>query len=210
MKTTYYIFTAFSLALLITLLSCRSKPDKKVVKQLHKIETDTLKSIEERYNYQIDTPICNALGCTGKYTGVEFVDEEYMLKLNLTGVDIAHNYSNLMCEYVGKKLKELYREGSYSKVDLKNIRMTTKGMGDSDDYVEYSVSIPFVQVKDAAHAMTAFDHSGGWGHTPELKKRKQQLLKGGIVKDGKLYVSPLKKTPEGLEEYWIQWRHAEY
>lgn len=210
MKTTFYIFTAFSLALLITLLSCSTKSDKKVVKQQHKVKMDTLLPIEERYQFKIDTPICNDLGCTGKYTGVEFVDQEYMLKLKLTGIDIAHNYSNLMCDYVGKKLKKMFREGNYSKVDLKNIRITTKGMGDKDDYVEYVVSIPFVQVKDAAHAMTAFDHSGGWGHTPELKKRKQQLLKGGIVKDGKLYVSPLKKTPEGLEEYWIQWRHVEY
>lgn len=206
MKATFYIFTIS----MITLFSCGSKPDKKVVKQLHKIETDTLKLIEERFQFQIDTPVCNDLGCTGKYAGVEFVDEEYMLKLNLTGIDIAHNYSNLMCEYVGKKLKKLYLEGKYSRVDLKNIRMTTKGMGDGDDYVEYSVSIPFVQVKNKANAMTAFDHSGGWGHTPELNKRKQQLLKGGIVKDGKLYVSPLKKTPEGLEEYWIQWRHIDY
>jgi hypothetical protein len=208
MKTTFYIFSFFILG--IALYSCDSKSDQKVEKPLKKKEPDTLVPIAERFNYQIDTPICNDLGCTGKYTGVEFVDEEYMLKLNLTGIDIAHNYSNLMCEYVGKKLKELYREGNYSKVDLKNIRMTTKGMGDGDDYVEYSVSIPFVRVKDKAHAMTAFDHSGGWGHTPALKERKQQLLKGGIVKDGRLYVSPLKKTPEGLEEYWIQWRHVEY
>lgn len=210
MKNPFHIAYMFIFVLTVALYSCDSKTEKKFQKPSISKETDTITPIVERFRYQIDTPICNDLGCTGKYSGVEFVDEEYMLKLNLTGIDIAHNYSNLMCEYVGKKLKSLYRAGKYSKVDLKNIRMTTKGMGDGDDYVEYVVSIPFVHVKDVAHAMTAFDHSGGWGHTPELNKRKQQLLKGGIVKDGKLYVSPLKKTPEGLEEYWIQWRHVDY
>jgi hypothetical protein len=164
------------------------------------------------FNYQIDTPICNDNGCTGKYAGVEFVNEEHQFKLGLTGTDIAHNYSNLMCKYVGKKLKQLYREGKYSKVDFRNIKMTTKGMDDGDDYVEYSLSIPFKRVENASRAMTGFDHSGGWGHPPEIEKRKYQLLhtKRRIVKNQRLYVSALKSTPEGLQEYWIQWKHADY
>ena len=164
------------------------------------------------FNYQIDTPICNDNGCTGKYAGVEFVDEEHQFKLGLTGTDIAHNYSNLMCKYVGKKLKQLYREGKYSKVDFRNIKMTTKGMDDGDDYVEYTLSIPFKRVENASQAMTGFDHSGGWGHPPEIEKRKYQLLhtKRRIVKNQRLYVSALKSTPEGLQEYWIQWKHADY
>ena len=164
------------------------------------------------FNYQIDTPICNDNGCTGKYAGVEFVNEEHQFKLGLTGTDIAHNYSNLMCKYVGKKLKQLYREGKYSKVDFRNITMTTKGMDDGDDYVEYNLSIPFKRVENASQAMTGFDHSGGWGHPPEIEKRKYQLLhtKRRIVKNQRLYVSALKSTPEGLQEYWIQWKHADY
>ena len=164
------------------------------------------------FNYQIDTPICTDNGCTGKYAGVEFVNEEHQFKLGLTGTDIAHNYSNLMCKYVGKKLKQLYREGKYSKVDFRNIKMTTKGMDDGDDYVEYNLSIPFKRVENASQAMTGFDHSGGWGHPPEIEKRKYQLLhtKRRIVKNQRLYVSALKSTPEGLQEYWIQWKHADY
>ena len=164
------------------------------------------------FNYQIDTPICTDNGCTGKYAGVEFVNEEHQFKLGLTGTDIAHNYSNLMCKYVGKKLKQLYREGKYSKVDFRNITMTTKGMDDGDDYVEYNLSIPFKRVENASQAMTGFDHSGGWGHPPEIEKRKYQLLhtKRRIVKNQRLYVSALKSTPEGLQEYWIQWKHADY
>jgi hypothetical protein len=164
------------------------------------------------FNYQIDTPICTDNGCSGKYAGVEFVNKEYQYKLGLTGVDIAHNYSNLMCKYVGRKLKELYRAGKYSKVDFRNIKMTTKGMDDGDDYVEYTVSIPFKRVDNAYEAMTGFDHSGGWGHPPEIEKRKYQLLhtKKRIIKNKRLYVSGLKSTPEGLQEYWIQWRHADY
>lgn len=173
-------------------------------------EEDTTSHITERYKYFIDTPVCSEKGCTGVYKGVEFVDEEYMIKLKLTGTDIAHNYSNVMCKYVGNKLKELYNQGLYSKVDLKHIRMTTKGMGDGDQYVEYKVVIPFVRVKTKQQAMTAFDHSGGWGHRPDIEERKRQLLKGGIVKGKRLYISPLKKTPEGLQEYWIQWRHPKY
>ena len=173
-------------------------------------EEDTSSHIAERYKYFIDTPVCNEKGCTGVYKGVEFVDEEYMIKLNLTGTDIAHNYSNVMCKYVGNKLKELYNQGIYTKVDLKHIRMSTKGMGDGDGYVEYKVVIPFVRVKTKRQAMTAFDHSGGWGHRPAIEERKRQLLKGGIVKGKRLYISPLKKTPEGLQEYWIQWRHTKY
>lgn len=173
-------------------------------------EEDTSTHITERFKYFIDTPVCNENGCTGSYKGVEFVDEEYMIKLHLTGTDIAHNYSNVMCRYVGNKLKELFKQGLYSKVDLKNIRMSTKGMGDGDAYVEYKVFIPFVRVKTKRQAMTAFDHCGGWGHRPDIEERKRQLLKGRIVKGKRLYVSPLKKTPEGLEEYWIQWRHPKF
>lgn len=170
---------------------------------------DTSTRILERYKYYIDTPVCTDEGCSGVYKGVEFVDVEYMQKLKLTGTDIAHNYSNVMARYVGDKLKELYRSKKYAKVDLKKIKMTTYGMGDGDRYVEYRVYIPFVRVDKKRQAMTGFDHSGGWGHTPDIKKRKRDLLKGRIVKNRKLYVSPLYKTPEGLEEYWIQWKHSD-
>ncbi len=63
------------------------------------------------FNYQIDTPICTDNGCTGKYAGVEFVNEEHQFKLGLTGTDIAHNYSNLMCKYVGKKAETIVSGG---------------------------------------------------------------------------------------------------
>jgi len=169
---------------------------------------DTTTRVIERYKYFIDTPVCTDEGVSGVYKGVEFVDWEYANKLHLTGTDIAHNYSNFMCKYVGDHLKAMYRNGTYAKVDLKHIRMTTLGMGDGDRYVEYRVFIPLIRVSKRK-AMTGFDHSGGWGHTPDLKQRKKDLLKGTIVKRKKLYISPLYKTPEGLEEYWIQWQHTE-
>jgi hypothetical protein len=168
---------------------------------------DTSTRVLERYKYYIDTPVCTDEAVSGCYKGVEFVDQEYAEKLHLTGTDIAHNYSNLISRYVGDHLKKLYREGKYSKVDLKHIQMTTKGMGDGDRYVEYCIRIPFVKTSKKK-AMTGFDHSGGWGHTPDLRQRKKDLLKGSIVKRKKLFISPLHKTPEGLEEYWIQWQHS--
>lgn len=152
-----------------------------------------------------ETPICNENGCSGKYTGPEF---------NSQG-DIAHQYSNVITKAVTAKLKSLYTQGKFSKVDFENITMTTQGMGTGN--VVYTVDIPFVSVSDKCDAMTGFAHVGGWGHEPALSARKSELL--GYVPNGKnqnvilgdkLYVSKLKKTPEGLEEYWIQWKHRDF
>ena len=159
----------------------------------------------------IDTPFCTDSACSGSYRGVEFVPERYINQLKLNGTDVAHQYSNKMCEYVGKKLKQLYRDSLYSKVDFNRIKISTKGMnGDSND-VEYKVYIPFKRVPQH-QAMTAFDHCGGWGHKPELKKRKFDLLSSPnkIVKNRRLLVSRLFRTKEGLQEYWIQWQHTDY
>jgi hypothetical protein len=173
-------------------------------------ENDSLKL--PKLNFHIDTPICDENGCEGSYSGPEFVDERYVEPLNLTGTDIAHNFSNLMARYVGQKLKDLYKEGIYVKVDFSKIVMTTKGMKDGNDSVHYYLKIPFVKVKNRGDAMTGFDHSGGWGHPPAIDERKTRLINANppIVKNKKLFVSPLKKTPEGLEEYWIQWKHTAY
>lgn len=159
----------------------------------------------------IDTPFCTDSACSGMYRGVEFVSPRYIERLDLNGTDVAHQYSNKMCEYVGNKLKELYLKGVYSKVDFNKIRLSTAGMNGDSNYVEYKVYIPFKRVPKN-QAMTAFDHCGGWGHKPELKKRKFDLLHGSskIVKNHRLWVSRLFRTREGLQEYWIQWQHSDY
>jgi hypothetical protein len=150
-------------------------------------------------------PICNESGCSGTYTGVEF---------NGSG-DIAHQYSNIITKSVGLKLKELYKSGTYVKVNFTGIKMSTKGMGSGN--VIYTVNIPFIGVSDKCDAMTGFAHVGGWGHTPALSTRKQELL--GYIPDGKtenvilgnkLDISQLTTTKEGLQEYWIQWKHRDY
>lgn len=150
-------------------------------------------------------PICNESGCSGTYTGVEF---------NGSG-DIAHQYSNIITKSVGLKLKELYKSGTYVKVNFTGIKMSTKGMGSGN--VVYTVNIPFIGVSDKCDAMTGFAHVGGWGHTPALSARKQELL--GYIPDGKtenvilgnkLDISQLTTTKEGLQEYWIQWKHRDY
>ena len=107
---------------------------------------------------------------------------------------------------VGNQLKKLYHKGTYSQVDFENIVMTTSGMGSG--FVVYYLSVPFIKVDKKCEAFTSFDHVGGWNHTPALQKRKSELSSLLLHKDT-LYISPLKKTPEGLEEYWIQWRHKE-
>ena len=137
---------------------------------------------------------CDETGCSGTYTGPEFTD----------GSDVAHQFSNTMSKQVGDKLKELYSEGSFSKVDLPNIRMTTNGMGSGN--VEYHLDIPFKTVTSKCEAFTSFDHVGGWNHKPALASRKKQLQKA-LLSGDTLNISDLKTTPEGLQEYWIQWKN---
>jgi hypothetical protein len=139
---------------------------------------------------------CTDSSCFGKYIGKEFVN----------GSDIAHQFSNKMAKAVGDKLKELYKAEKFSKVDLPNIHMSTKGMGTGN--VTYELTVPFVRVGNKCDARTSFDHSGGWNHAPAIKTRKERLIKVVLPGDS-LDISPLKTTPEGLQEYWIQWRNNE-
>ncbi|MBU3010888.1 hypothetical protein KO506_05710 [Polaribacter vadi] len=137
---------------------------------------------------------CSDKGCQGEYIGPEFIN----------GSDIAHQFSNKMSAKVGTKLKELYIEKDYRKVDFSKIEMNTIGMGSGN--VIYKLSIPFVLVKEKCDAFTSFDHVGGWNHSPSLLKRKKEL-KNVLMTGHKLHISELKQTPEGLQEYWIQWKN---
>ena len=148
-----------------------------------------------------ETPICSDSGCKGRYSGPEFNNQG----------DIAHQYSNVITKSVSKKLKDLYNSGNYVKVNFDSIKMTTKGMGSGT--VVYEVEIPFMSTSKC-DSMTGFAHVGGWNHTPELNSRKRELLSyiapnetENMILDDKLYVSELKKTKEGLQEYFIQWKN---
>ena len=137
---------------------------------------------------------CTDNHCQGTYIGPEFVN----------GSDVAHQFSNTMSSKVGDRLKVLYKAGHYSIVDFAHIEMTTKGMGTGT--VTYYLKIPFKRVKEKCEAYTAFDHVGGWNHAPALSQRKKQL-KAALMKGHRLSISDLKTTKEGLQEYWIQWKH---
>ena len=137
---------------------------------------------------------CDELGCRGFYKGPEFIQSS----------DVAHQFSNTISYKVGDKLKELYLNGYYSKVDFQNIKMSTSGMGSGN--VVYKLDIPFLKVKDKCDAYTSFDHSGGWNHKPALESRKKKL-ETVLLENEKLDISDLKQTPEGLQEYWIQWKN---
>lgn len=143
------------------------------------------------YNESIS---CSDSICKGFYEGPEFID----------GKDIAHQFSNSMSKNVGNKLKELYSIGKFSRVDFTRIKMSTKGMGSGQ--VTYRLSIPIIQVTNKCDAFTSFDHSGGWNHAPALSERKQQL-QSALLKGDSLDISNLTTTPEGLQEYWIQWKN---
>ena len=141
--------------------------------------------------------ICNTSQCEGFYEGPEFINNE----------DVAHQFSNKMSAKVGDKLKELYQSKNYSKVDFENIKMSTDGMGSGN--VKYKLVIPFVKVENKCEACTSFDHVGGWNDLPELEERKLQL-QNILMKGDSLRISSLKTTPEGLQEYWIQWRNLNF
>ncbi|MDX1350418.1 MAG: hypothetical protein R3279_09235 [Putridiphycobacter sp.] len=136
---------------------------------------------------------CNINGCEGTYSGPEFTN----------GSDVAHQFSNQMADRVGKQLKKLYSQGIYVKVALKQIIMNTKGMDHTGDVV-YHLSIPFITVSDSCQAATAFDHRGGWGH----EITKAQALNPFKNKKGLSFIE--LKTPEGLQEFWMQWRHEHW
>jgi hypothetical protein len=138
--------------------------------------------------------VCNEKGCSGSYRGNEFVN----------GLDVAHQFSNEMADKVGDKLKELYRTGIYSKVHFSKIEMSTEGMGSGK--VVYFLKIPFERVQEKCDAYTSFDHVGGWDHSPALSARKKQL-QSVLMSGESLEISELKVTPEGLQEYWIQWKN---
>lgn len=169
------------ISFLILLASSTCKTDRK-----------TSKPVDES-NHQIT---CNDSSCFGKYIGREFIN----------GSDIAHQFSNKMAKAVGDKLKELYHSGKYSTVDLPNIFMSTKDMGTGN--VTYELMIPLIRVNNKCNAHTSFDHSGGWNHSPAIKTRIERLNKVLLPGDS-LNISPLKTTPEGLQEFWIQWRNNE-
>lgn len=140
------------------------------------------------------TITCTENECSGQYEGAEFIN----------GSDIAHQFSNKMSAEVGDQLKKLFAEKKYSKVDLNQIEMTTKGMGSGQ--VTYYLKIPFIRVDEKCDAYTSFDHVGGWNHSPALSARKRQLQKA-LIPGHQLHISELKTTPEGLEEHWIQWKN---
>ena len=144
---------------------------------------------------------CNDSFCSVNYSGPEFTIHKGEI------IDTAHRMSNLISSEVGKKLKSLYNKKKYTKVDLEKIRMTSIDM-DNLGSVKLEIFIPFKRVKNPCEARTGFDHSGGWDHDPAIEKRKKQL--SGIALCEELEISPLIKTPENFQEYWIQWKYKEF
>lgn len=140
---------------------------------------------------------CTDTFCEGTYIGPEFTNCS----------DVAHQFSNTMSDVVGDKLKELFKNKKYVKVNFSGIQMSTKGMNNIGD-VEYKVYFPFEAVANECDAFTSFDHVGGWDHAPELEQRKKALKKA-VLPGEELVISPLKTTEEGLQEYWIQWKNKD-
>jgi hypothetical protein len=145
-------------------------------------------------NQPISKIDCTDKGCIGSYSGPEFIE----------GSDIAHQFSNSMSTKVSAKLKELFDNKLYSKVDTANIKMSTIGMGTG--IVEYKREIPFKHVTERYEVFTSFDHCGGWNHTHAIAAAGNQLSRALLARE-ELDISELKTTSECLEEYWIQWKN---
>jgi hypothetical protein len=184
-----YFFTQISALTLSALLLFSCSSPKKEVKN---------SKIKPEKNLVL---VCNDSFCSVNYSGPEFTIHKGEI------IDTAHRMSNLISGEVGKKLKSLFNKKKYAKVDLKKIRMTSIDM-DNLGSVKLEIFIPFKRVKKPCEARTGFDHSGGWDHDPEIEERKQQLSRIAICK--KLEISPLIKTPENFQEYWIQWKHKDF
>ena len=172
----------------LLLFSCTDNKEDKIKKQYREIKKDLI-------------IVCTDSFCSVNYSGPEFTIQKGEI------IDTAHRMSNLISGEVGKKLKSLFDKKKYTKVDLKKIRMTSIDMNNLGS-VKLEIFIPFKRVKNPCEARTGFDHSGGWDHDPEIELRKQQLL--GIAVCEELEISPLIKTPENFQEYWIQWKHKEF
>lgn len=142
--------------------------------------------------------ICSDSGCYGVYSGPEFDRSKPKIEQ-----DVAHRLSNAISKSVGEELKKLYQEKKYVKVDLENISMSTKDMDGLDDVV-YEVNIPFIEVPNACDAFTAFDHRGGWGHSKKERGVRKEFAK---EKDVRIIE---KSTEEGLQEFWLQYKHKDY
>ena len=174
----------------LLLFSCTSSSPKK-----EEVKTTKVKPEKDL------VMVCTDSFCKVNYSGPEFTIHKGEI------IDTAHRMSNLISGEVGKKLKSLFNKKKYAKVDLKKIRMTSIDM-DNLGSVKLEIFIPLKRVKNPCEARTGFDHSGGWDHDPEIEKRKKKL--SGIAVCEQLEISPLIKTPENFQEYWIQWKHKDF
>lgn len=132
--------------------------------------------------------------------------------------DNTHRFINTITTIVGDELKKLYNKGQWTIVDLDGIKLETiidKTLGNRIDnntgQVEFKVDIPFIQVNNACDAYTSFDRRGGWGHGEGYKLDHLKDEVGHLPTKGtSLDISDMKKTPEGLVEYFAQWKNPNY
>lgn len=121
--------------------------------------------------------------------------------------DYGHQLCNVACYVIGDKLKELYKNGDYKKVNFDGIRMMTSGMAMDSSPVQFNLYIPFISVTSKCDAYTSFDHAGGWGHSNTKLQTRLNELNSELLPGDSFDVSDLIESYEGLKEYWIQWRN---
>lgn len=203
-RKTGTIISTFSVLIAIYSFSCSSSEENKTDQSSSAKDTSKVRLVDTpTFVAEVKTEIKDNY-LFFSYKGPEFAVVNGQMN------DTAHRLSNYAARLTGDQLKKLFKEGKYSKVDLSKIVMKTKGM-DNKDSVHYTLKIPLIRVKSACAAFTSFDHSGGWNHEPDLKKRLEDLKKPGrtSVHCNSLRVSKRYITKENLQEYWIQWKNRQ-
>jgi hypothetical protein len=185
---------------MLLLWQCTTETNDKSTKVLGKnqsMETEEEKIPKPKY----DSIRISDTGLIGYFKGPEF-DEDG---------DIGHQFSNTVAKIVGQYLKEAYTNERYLKVNFNKLKITTKGL-DQKDSVHYIMEMPFLKVSKCK-AFTGIEHCGSWNDQPMiiLDERMTELTtnlksKYSVGKMEQKFI----RTPEGLVEYWIQFKHKDY
>ena len=185
----------FSALVIGGLWACQGAQKKKDQDHPSKKQETTIDTPPQYFHFKIDSK-----GFNGSFKGPEF-DERG---------DVAHQFSNAIANEVGQFLKTSFLKKTYLKIDLAAIKISTKGL-DQEDSVEYTVKMPFKRVERCA-AFTGVEHCGSWNYEPKLFLNKRYKNQIDLLK--KISIGNMEfefyETPEGFQEYWIQFHHKDY
>jgi hypothetical protein len=128
--------------------------------------------------------------------------------------DAAHMTSTVFAHTIGDFLKSSYQRGKYRKLDLSKMKVAFKGNPEfrykSQKAVEYSISVPILNVRTKEEAMTSIEHKGTWVRDyRKCSDTEFEAWKLRIEKSAKSIAESKLIDSEGFRELWLQWRDLE-